>query len=687
MRPLVLFVTLLSCSGVLALPASASDDTSPSNLLQPMDVFELEYASDPRISPNGSKIVYVRTSMDVMEDRRAHRLWMVNADGSDHRPLGNSEADMSSPRWSRDGTRLAFLSDADGSSQIYVRWMDTGETARLARLPESASGLSWSPDGRWLAFSMVVEKETDPLLEMPEPPEGAQWADPPLIIRSLQYRSDGDGYLPAGHEQVFVLPAEGGTPRQLTSGAFHHGGTLSWMPDSSALFFSANRSPRAEYKPLASDIWRIDLAGKTLNRLTDRDGPDFNPVVSPDGRSIAYLGHDDKLMSYQAQKLHVMDIDGSDPHVLSYQLDREVSNPLWAEDGRGIFVQYDDQGDTKIARISFDGDVEVLAQRVGGTSIGRPYDGGSFSVSENGDIAFTLTDTDHPADVAVSRMRYPKPRRLTHLNDDLLGHKTLGAVEEFWVDSSFDGRPIHGWIVTPPGFDPEQRYPMLLEIHGGPHANYGPRFSSELQLYAAAGFVVVYTNPRGSTSYGEEFAQLIHHAYPGNDYDDLMSAVDAVIARGFIDEDQLYVTGGSGGGVLTSWIVGKTDRFRAAVVAKPVINWASFVLTADAAPYFWRYWFPGYPWEYPEHYWARSPLSLVGNVTTPTMLLTGEEDHRTPMSESEQYYQALKLQEVPAALVRLPGASHGIAHRPSQLLAKIATILAWFDEHDGDDAE
>jgi acylaminoacyl-peptidase len=277
-------------------------------------------------------------------------------------------------------------------------------------------------------------------------------------------------------------------------------------------------------------------------------------------------------------------------------------------------------------------------------------------------------------------------RRLTDLNADLLGHKELGAVEEIWYESSHDGRPIQGWVLTPPGFDPDQRYPLILEIHGGPFANYGDRFSAEAQLYAAAGYVVLYTNPRGSTSYGGEFGNLIHHAYPGHDFDDLMSGVDAVLERGYVDADRLYVTGGSGGGVLSAWIVGHTDRFRAAVVQKPVINWYSWALTADMYVTGIRYWFPGPPWEHRDHYMDRSPLSQVGNVTTPTMLITGEEDYRTPMPESEQFYQALQFRGVPSALVRIPDASHGIASRPSNLVAKVAHVLEWFRRHGGEDA-
>lgn len=243
---------------------------------------------------------------------------------------------------------------------------------------------------------------------------------------------------------------------------------------------------------------------------------------------------------------------------------------------------------------------------------------------------------------------------------------------------------VQGWLVKPPNFDPAKKYPFILEIHGGPFQSYGSVFSAEIQLYAARGYLVLYANPRGSTSYGEEFGNLIHHDYPNHDYDDLMSGVDEVIKKGIVDEKNMFVTGGSGGGVLTAWIVGKTDRFAAAVVAKPVINWYSFVLYADNIGFFYKYWFPNKPWEDPSSYLKRSPLSYVGNITTPTMLLTGEEDFRTPIAESEQFYAALKLEKVETAMVRIPGASHGIADKPSNLIAKIASVMAWFEKYKKD---
>ena len=374
-----------------------------------------------------------------------------------------------------------------------------------------------------------------------------------------------------------------------------------------------------------------------------------------------------------------MKLDGSGRREIVADFHRSIQSPHWAADGKSIFFQFNDHGNGKIARESLSGTIEELASDRG-SSIGRPYSGGTYTLSNNDRLAYAWTRPDAAAEVAVGGVE--RGGRLTRLNDDLLPHRELAAVEEIWFESSHDGRRIQGWLATPPGFDASKKYPLILEIHGGPFADYGDRFSAEVQLYAAAGYLVLYINPRGSTSYGEEFGNLIHHAYPGNDYDDLMSGVDTVIARGIVDEQRLFVTGGSGGGVLTAWIVGKTGRFRAAVVAKPVIHWTSFVLTADMYNFFWKYWFPGPPWEHLEHYWQRSPLSLVGNVTTPTMLLTGEEDWRTPISESEQFYQALQLRGVDSALVRIPGASHGIASRPSRLIAKVAHILKWFEMHD-----
>lgn len=646
------------------------------------DIFGLEYADDPQIAPDGSRIVYVRKSMDIMKDRGRSNLWIIDVDGKNHRAIASSSDNFFSPRWSPEGSRLVYASSKEGSVQIYLRWMDSGQVARLTDLTSSPGSLSWSPDGRLIAFTMpVAAVAAKPFGQLPKKPEGAEWAPEVRVVDSLKYRADGrEGFLPAEYKQVFIIPTDGGTPRQLTSGNFNHSSSLSWSADSSTLYLAANRDEGWEYEPRRADVYALKVADASMTRLTDRVGPDFSPEVSPDGRMIAYLGFDDHERLYENTGVYLMDSNGANNRLISGDLDRTIDTIQWAGDSKGLIVQYDDGGESQIAHLSLSGDLRSLASNIGGTSLGRPYAGGSFSVAKNGAIAFNQASPNRPAELAVMDKR-GHSRLLTQLNEDLLAHKTLGKMEELHVASSFDGRDVEGWIVYPPNYEADKKWPLILEIHGGPVSNYGPRFSAEVQLYAAAGYVVLYMNPRGSDSYGEEFVNLIHHNYPSQDYDDLMSGIDTMIERGIADPEQLYVTGGSGGGVLTAWIVGKTDRFKAAVVAKPVINWTSFNLSADIVSMVSRYWFGAFPWEDQEQYWRRSPLSLVGNVTTPTMLLTGESDYRTPMHETEQFYFALKLRKVDTAMVRVPEASHGIARRPSNLIAKIVNILGWFELH------
>lgn len=643
-----------------------------------LDVFELEVASDPQVSPDGSHVAYARVSRDIMTDRAVSNIWMVSADGSEHRPLLSGSKNYSSPRWSPSGDRLAYIaSDGDRGAQIHVRWMDTGQTAVLSNVRGGPGSLAWSPDASKIAFEMFVATDGASLAEPPSKPEGAEWAPPVTVIDELRYVADGAGYLETGNSQLFVLSTDGGTPRQLTSGDHDHSGPYSWSAGSDQIYFSANAKEDADFDPLEAEIWSVDLGSGKLQQLTDRNGPDYSPVVSPDGRKMAYLGFDDEGMGYHNADVHVMNLRDGSIEVLTSNLDRSVDDVQWAGGSNRLYIQYDDRGKSVLASLSMSGSTAVLADDIGGVALGRPYTSGGFSVARNGAYAYSAGRADRPADVAIGRAG-KVAERVTALNEDLLGDRTLGNVEPIVWPSSAGGLEVQGWLVTPPDFDAEEKYPLLLEIHGGPFAAYGPQFSPEVQLFAAAGYVVLYTNPRGSTSYGDAFANEIHHNYPGQDYDDLMSGVDAVIARGFVDEESLFVTGGSGGGVLTAWIVGKTDRFRAAVVAKPVIDWSSFALTSDGAPFYSMYWFDKMPWEDREGYWARSPLSLIENVTTPTALLVGEADYRTPLSQSEQYYRALKIRKVDTILVQVPEASHGIVARPSHLIAKVDSILAWF---------
>ncbi len=647
--------------------------------LELVDIFNMEFVSDPQISPDGNQILYVRNFKDVMTDKNLSNIWIANSDGSKNRPITTGNQNDFYPRWSHDSQKIIFKSNRqDNRMKLFLLWMDTKEIAPLTNTPKAPTQVTWSPDDRYLAFNMFVPKADKSIIKMPAKPEGAKWNTPPTYIDKLNYRGDGQGYIKGGTMQLFTLSIDGGTPKQLTSTHFDHGGP-EWAKDGNKLYFSANFNPDEAFEPMDSEIYVLDLANNKVTALTDRYGPDDGPKISPDGTKIAYTGLDDELQGYQLNELYVMDITGGTSKLISGEFDRSVANIQWANDGKGLYFQYDDKGETKIAHITLSGAITDKVNNVGGLSLGRPYNQGAYTVSSADRIAYTLGTTQHPSDLGVRDKRGDK--RLTFVNDDLFSAKNLGNVEELWWKSSFDQRDIQGWVVTPPNFDPSKKYPFILEIHGGPFSSYGSVYSAEIQAYAAAGYVVLYSNPRGSTSYGEEFGNLIHHDYPNHDYEDLMSGTDAVIAKGFVDSEKLFVTGGSGGGVLTAWIVGKTDRFKAAVVAKPVINWTSFVLYADGAAFFSKYWFGKKPWEDPENYFKRSPLSYVANISTPTMLLTGEEDYRTPIAESEQFYTALKLEGVETAMVRIPGASHGIANRPSNLIAKIAAVLAWFEKY------
>ncbi|MEX0287796.1 MAG: prolyl oligopeptidase family serine peptidase [Flavobacteriaceae bacterium] len=646
-----------------------------------LDIYDLEYVSDPQISPDGNWVVYRKMGFDIMKDRAVGNLWLMKTDGSFHQKLTSREVNESNPRWSPNSDRIGFVSTTQEGSELYIYWMNSGKFAKISQLPFSPSSLSWSPGGDQLAFSMHVKKEPPVLAKMPKKPKGAKWAAKPRITDRLYHEADGRGYIAPGFNHIFVISALGGAPRQITSGDFHHRGNLSWSYNGDKIYFSANRKENWEYDFRNSEIYSVAVNDGEIKALTSRQGPDSSPAVSPNGKFIAYLGFEDKVQTYQLRKLHLMDTDGNNKTVLSNTLDRSVSDIKWDKDSKGLYFTYDDKGNTKIGYVTLAGSVKKLADDLGGTSIGRPYSGGSYSVSKNGTLAYTHSRPEYPSELAVLSSKAKKPVKVTNLNAPLLKFRNLAKVEEVWYKSTHDQRDIQGWIVYPPNYDKSKKYPFLVENHGGPIANYGDRFSAEMQLYAAAGYIVFYPNPRGSTSYGEEFGNLLYNNYPGEDYVDVMDGVDFCISKGIAHEDQLYVTGGSAGGIMSAWMIGKNNRFEAAVVAKPVMNWISKTLVADNYFYYANSRYPGQPWENFEGYWKFSPLSLVGNIETPTMVMVGMEDLRTPPSEAKQLYHALKLRKVETVLVEIPEASHGIANRPSNLITKVAHTLSWLDKY------
>ncbi|MBS9464057.1 S9 family peptidase [Flagellimonas sp. 389] len=646
-----------------------------------LDVFDLQYVSDPQISPNGEWVVYRRMGFDIMEDRSAGNLWLIKTDGSQHQKMTTREGNESSAKWSPTGDRIVFTSSTDEGSEIYMYWVASGKVAKLTQLPFSPSSLTWSPDGKQLAFSMNVPKAPPVIAKIPKKPKGAKWADSPRITDRVYHEADGRGYIKPGFNHIFVMLSNGGAARQITSGDWHHRGTLSWASNGSKIYFSANRVEDWEYRFRNSEIYSVDVENGTIVALTDRDGPDGAPAISPDGKHIAYISYGDKREAYQTRKLYLMDSDGGNKRSITDNLDRSVSGLVWDVKSNGLYFNYDDKGNGKVGHVTTSGKVTKLADNRGGTTLGRPYGSGSYSVSNSGTIAYTHSRPDYPAELAIIGPKAKTPKKITDLNGGLLKYRTLGKVEEVWYKSSYDGRDIQGWVVYPPNYDASKKYPFMVENHGGPILNYGDRFSIEMQLYASEGYVVFYPNARGSTSYGEEFANLLYRNYPGQDYDDTMDGVDHCIKMGIAHEDQLFVTGGSAGGIMSAWMIGKNNRFEAAVVAKPVMNWISKTLVADNYFGYANSRYEGQPWENFEHYWKFSPISLVGNIETPTMVMVGMNDLRTPPSEAKQLYHALKLRKIETVLVEIPGASHGIASKPSNLIAKITHTIAWFDTY------
>jgi dipeptidyl aminopeptidase/acylaminoacyl peptidase len=624
----------------------------------------------PQFSPDGRQIVYTRRWVNKMRDRWDAELWIMDADGARKRRLVKG----SGARWSPDGTRIAFVAEGEPSGpQIFVRWMDAeGATSQITRVSQSPGALAWSPDGRSIAFTLLVSDDERWDVKLPARPEGASWNPEPKIVTRMQYRRDHAGYVDQGYVHLFVVPAIGGTPRQLTQGHWNHGAPA-WTPDGKEILFSSLRVPDAEYQWRESEIYAVDVATERVRQLTNRKGPDDSPVVSPDGRLVAYTGYDWTDDTYLTSKLYVMGIDGSTPKEISGGLDRTPASIRWAADNSGVYFTAEDRGTSHLYFAPLRGTVRKITD--------GPYVLTVSSMTAAGLAAGTKVAAQEPGDIVTFDLKNPEPRKLTDVNGDLLAGKTLGAVEEIWYPS-VDGFRIQGWIVKPPDFDPRRKYPLMLSIHGGPHGMFAVGTSYmwfEWQYYAANGYVVLYTNPRGSSGYGSAFGNAIKNAYPGKDYDDLMAGVDSLVRRGYVDTHKMFVYGCSGGGVLTAWVVGHTDRFAAASSECPVIDWFSFVGTTDGTS--WYHNFAKLPWEDPSEHLRRSPLMYVGNVKTPTILITGESDLRTPISQTEEFYQALKLRKVPTAMVRLKNEYHAYFGFPSNYLRTLAYRQSWFERY------
>jgi len=657
---------------LLGIGSGAVRGADKNNTLLVNETFlEMESVGSPSISPDGEHILFTRGWVDKMNDRSRSNLWIVDAEGTRVRELTHGDWSDSSPVWSPDGERIAFLSNRDGTTQIHVLWLDTREVAQLTHLDRGPGDLRWSPDGKLLAFTLF-DPDTKQLLpvKLPKFPKGAKLAEPAVIVDRLSWRRDGRGFIQKGYTHIYLIDSElGGTPRRITSGDYSHSDPQ-WSSDGKTIFFSAIRKPDAEYLRGDSEIYSIDVNTLEIRVLTDRKGPDRGARISPDGRWIAYIGHNSTHSFGNVSNLYLMDSSGGNKRALDPDPPNSPSSLTWARDSSGVYYLMPEQGSSNLYFMSADGTKKKVTD-------GVQYLSG-FSLARNGRVATVRSTFHNPGDLATFTLDAPdKIKKLVDVNADVLDDVKLGEVEEMWVKSS-DGLDVQGWLVKPAEFDSSKKYPLLLYIHGGPVSMYSVRFNWGWQNFAANGYAVLYMNPRGSTGYGQSFVDGIHYSYPGKDFDDLMAGVDAAIAKGFIDEDNLFVCGGSGGGILTARIVGHTGRFTAAVSMRPVTNWHSLAGTTDGLGAYYHH--RKKPWEDPMEYALRSPLHYVANVTTPTMVMTGESDLRTPMSQSEEYYRALKMLKKETLLIRMPNEYHGW-RRPSHRLLQQLYLMAWFEKY------
>lgn len=638
---------------------------------------DYQTVSAPQVSPDGRQVVYTRRSIDRLNDAWDTSLWIIDADGRRNRFLARG----TDPVWSPDGTRLAYVAGTEHDGpQIMVRWMDgrgAGATTQISRVPSRPADLRWSPDGRWIGFSARTVAEPGWTVALPAPPAGATWTPPPRLVERLNYKVDRIGLLDPGYRHLFVVPASGGTARDVTPGAWSVGASLTgaatsvgwdFLPGGRALVVEGNDAPDADRQFRVSHLYAVDLATGERRRLTTSDGFWTDPRVSPDGRVVAYRGFPATGQTYRAQDLYTMTPEGREVRPLTAGLDRTPAEVTWAPDSDGLYFVTEDQGTQNLHYAPRRG---APRQVTTGTHVLA-----SPSVSRRD--AFLIRSHAHrPPDLARVDLRRPSNlEQLTQVNTGWLAGVELGEVEEIRYRSS-GGTSVQGWVVKPPFFDPDRTYPLVLEIHGGPHAMYSVAFDFLWQVLAANGFVVLYTNPRGSTGYGTAFGNAIDRGYPGVDFDDLMAGVDTLLGRGYIDSTRMFVGGCSGGGILASWVVGHTDRFRAATVRCPITNWISGVGTSDI-PLFGANFFERPYWDDPTPWVERSPLRYVGRVKTPTLLMTGVLDLRTPMGQTEEYFAALRMRGVPVSMLRFEGEWHGTTSRPSNWMRTAVYLMEWY---------
>jgi dipeptidyl aminopeptidase/acylaminoacyl peptidase len=668
------------------------------------DIFAFVWVADPQISPDGKQIAFVRVSIDEKKDAYDTAIWLARTDGSEPPRAITSGIRDTSPRWSPDGRRLAFVRsvEKDGKpqpAQIHLMAMAGGEPWAITDIPRGAGNPEWAPDGKTIAFSSTARPAD--LTSAQKPAADKPRESDVRVITEAVYRANGipgGGYVDRDRpSQIWTVPVPGTasdktTPVAVTSGEF--GATnLRWSSDGSRLFFTADRRREAYYFPGDSDLFSIPKEGGEPTRVVSIEGRIGAYALSTDGQRVAFVGipAGQPERSYTQPDLWVADLGTGTPRNLTATYDFDIngglggdqraprghhpSGPAWSRDGRSILIGVGEQGNANIKR------VDVTTGKIEPVTSGNS-DVMSYTVDSGAQrIAYVLSTPTTVGDLHVIDTGSTAPKKLTTFNDRLFSQLSMNEPEEIWY-TSFDGRKIQGWILKPPAFDATKKYPFILQIHGGPHAAYGNTFTHEFQWMAAKGYVVLYTNPRGSSNYGQDFGNIIQYNYPGDDYKDLMAGVDEVLKKGYVDDTRLGVTGGSGGGLLTNWVVTQTSRFKAAVSQRDISDWSNFWYTADFT-LFTPTWFRKPPFEDPADYARRSPITHVAKIQTPLMFILGDEDWRTPPAAGgEDLFRALKYLKRPTVMVRFPAESHELSRsgRPWHRVERLQHIVSWFDK-------
>jgi dipeptidyl aminopeptidase/acylaminoacyl peptidase len=661
------------------------------------DVFRFKLLSDPQLSPDGKTIAFVQAETDLDKNTTRSHIWLVPGDGSARpRRFTAGEAKDRAPRWSPDGKQLAFISNRDKQDQLYLIALDGGEARPLTSGEGKPSAAVWSPDGTQLAYTAKVI--TDAVREA----NGARRDSDVRSYTRLTFRSDSDGFWDYGWRQVFVLrtDSEPGTPVQMTRGDYNHTDPA-WSPDGKTLAFSANRSANADLSNL-SDIWLMDSPAfnargkakvKAPQRITRSKGPAVGPAFSPDGRQIAFVGHDNRYTRNVTHlRVYVMARDGSNVRCLTESLDEGVGDEVlsdlraggraftlhWSADGETIYFSATEQGASNVYQVTVaDGRVSRATQ---GT---HQVFGWSYAQASN-QIAYVCSNPANPNDIYAHEAGAREAQRLTDVNAEVLRELALSQPTPVAFKST-DGFTVHGWVMKPAGFKAGAKYPTILSIHGGPHSAYGATYFHEFQLLCAAGYGVLYTNPRGSDSYGQDFVKATYKDWGGGDYRDVMAAMDGSLKKfKWMDAQRLGVMGGSYGGYMTGWIITHGDQFKVAIAERMLSNWHSFFGTSDIGSVFGTDWeIGGHPWDNMEGYLRHSPIAHVANCKTPTLVLHSENDYRTPIEQGEQFYIALRNLGVPAQLVRFPGESHDLSRggQPKHRRERYERILEWLGRY------